>query len=78
MDDYLFKLSCAQIQFMAIDNTHTKYLHGTDKKAWNGYADAYKAQQKLDNFLGGMKLPTLKEGEEYEVPTKGKRVKKKQ
>ncbi len=53
---------------MAVDNTHTKYLKGNDKKAWNNYAEAYKAQSKLDNFLDGMKIPDLKAGEEYEVP----------
>lgn len=66
----MFKLSCAQIQFMAVDNTHTKYLQGADKKAWNNYAEALKAQNKLDNFFGNMKIPELKEGEEYEIPTK--------
>ena len=53
LDDYLYRLSCAQIQFMAIDNTHTKYLHGSDKKAWNNYKDAYEAQSKFDNFMKG-------------------------
>jgi hypothetical protein len=64
---------------MAIDNTHTKYLHGSDKKAWNNYKEAYEAQQKLDNFLGGLSAPKdLKEGEEYEIPVhKGKKEKKK-
>lgn len=55
---------------MAVDNTHTKYLQGTDKKAWNNYAEALKAQNKLDNFFDNMKIPELKEGEEYEIPTK--------
>lgn len=75
LDDYLFKLSCARIQFMAIDNTHTKYLKGSDKKAWNNYAQALEAQQKLDNFLGGFNVPELKEGEEYDIPVRGKRNK---
>ena len=73
LDDYLYKLSCAQIQFLAIDNTHTKYLHGSDKKAWNNYGEALKAQNKLDNFLGGLNIPQLKEGEEYEIPTRRNR-----
>ena len=54
---------------MAVDNTHIKYLHGADKKAWNNYAEAMKAQAKLDNFFDGFKLPNLKKGEVYE-PTK--------
>ena len=56
---------------MAIDNTHTKYLKGSDKKAWNNYKEAYEAQQKLENFVGGLNIPNipdLKEGEEYEIP----------
>ena len=60
LDDYLYRLSCAQIQFMAVDNTHTKYLKGADKKAWNNYAEALKAQTKLENFMGGLKIPDLK------------------
>ncbi len=55
---------------MAVDNTHTKYLKGSDKKAWNNYSEAYKAQNKLDSFLSGLNTPKLKKGEEYEVPVK--------
>ena len=62
---------------MAIDNTHTKYLKGTDKKAWNDYKSAYEAQQKFDNFLGGLNIPKLKEGEEYEIPVRKNNKKKK-
>ena len=68
LEDYLYGLSVAQIQFMSIDNTHTKYLHGADKKAWNSYKEAYEAQVKLDNFMSNMKVPELKEGEEFEIP----------
>ena len=53
---------------MAVDNTHTKYLKGADKKAWNNYAEALKAQTKLENSMGGLKIPDLKAGEEFEVP----------
>lgn len=53
---------------MAIDNTHTKYLRGSDKKAWNNYKEALEAQKKLESFLGKFKAPQLNEGEEYEVP----------
>ncbi len=81
LDDYLYRLSCAHVQFLAVDNTHTKYLHGNDKKAWNNYADAYKAQKKLDRFMDGLlgskNAPTLKEGEEYEIPVRKNSKKKK-
>ena len=79
LDDYLYKLSIAQIQFLAIDNTHTKYLKGSDKKAWNGYKEAYEAQQKLDNFIGGLKMPKdikkLKKGEVMDIPINKKNKK---
>jgi len=62
---------------MAVDNTHTKYLHGSDKKAWNNYKEALDAQRKLGDFFGNFNLPDLKEGEEYEVPVKKNNKKKK-
>lgn len=63
---------------MSIDNTHTKYLKGNDKKAWNGYKEAYEAQNKLENFMSGLKVPKqLKEGEVYDIPYRGKESKKK-
>lgn len=72
LEDYLYNLSIAQIQFMAVDNTHTKYLKGSDKKAWNGYKDALEAQKKLDNFMSGLgSYDDLKEGEEIEIPVRG-------
>ena len=62
---------------MAVDNTHTKYLKGTDKKAWNDYKGAYEAQQKYDNFLSGLgNIPQLKEGEEFEIPVRKNKKKK--
>ena len=77
LDDYLYKLSCAQIQFMAIDNTHTKYLHGSDKKTWANYKDALESQKKLENFMGGFgDVPDLKEGEEYIIPMRKGKAKK--
>ena len=61
---------------MAIDNTHTKYLKGADKKAWNGYKEAYEAQQKLENFMSGLGVhDDLKEGEEIEIPVRSKQNK---
>ena len=69
LDDYMYRLSIAQIQFMAVDNTHTKYLKGADKKAWNNYKDAYDAMQKAENFMDSLKMPKdLAEGEVYEIP----------
>lgn len=53
---------------MAVDNTHIKYLKGSDKKAWNNYGEALKAQTKLDNFLDGLNVGDLKDGEEFEIP----------
>ena len=70
LNDYLYNLSCAQIQFMSIDNTHTKYLHGSDKKAWEEYKKALEANKKLDNFAIGLrkKMPKLGKGEVFEIP----------
>jgi len=62
---------------LAVDNTHTKYLKGTDKKAWNDYKSAYEAQKKYESFLSGLNIPDLKEGEEYEIPTRRNTNKKK-
>lgn len=53
---------------MSIDNTHTKYLKGADKKAWNNYKDAYEATKKLENFMDGFNVPDLKDGEEFDIP----------
>jgi len=56
---------------MAVDNTHTKYLKGTDKKAWQNYKEAYEAQQKLDNFFSSLGAPQdLKAGEVIDIPVK--------
>ena len=67
------------MQFMAVDNTHTKYLKGTDKKAWNNYKEAYEANKQLETFMGGLGANKLKAGEEMEIPVnKGKKKKKKE
>ena len=72
LDDYLYRLSIAQIQFMAVDNTHTKYLKGKDKKVWNNFKDAYEAQKKLDNLFGGFSMyDDMGEDEEIEIPVHG-------
>ena len=55
---------------MAVDNTHTKYLKGSDKTIWNNYKDALEANKKLENFYKGLNIPKLKDGEEYEIPVK--------
>jgi hypothetical protein len=63
---------------MAVDNTHTKYLRGADKKAWNDYKAAYEAQKKLENFMNGFNIgEELAEGEEIEIPVRGRPEKKK-
>ena len=62
---------------MAIDNTHTKYLKGQDKKVWNNYKDAYEAQKKFDNFLGSFDVPDdLGDEGEYEVPVHNSKSKR--
>ena len=53
---------------MAVDNTHTKYLKGRDKKAWTNYKEALESQRKLDGFFGNFNIPELEEGEEFEIP----------
>ena len=58
---------------MAVDNTHTKYLKGADKAAWNNYKEALEAQNKLEDFMGGLGAKNLKEGEEYEITVHGKK-----
>ena len=59
LDDYLYRLSIAQVQFMAVDNTHTKYLRGTDKKAWQNFKEAYEAQKKLERFFNSMRISEI-------------------
>lgn len=41
---------------MAVDNTHTKYLKGSDKKAWERYKKELEAQEKNMAFLNSFKL----------------------
>lgn len=41
---------------MAVDNTHTKYLKGSDKKAWEKYKAELEAQQKNMAFLNSFNL----------------------
>jgi len=62
---------------MSIDNTHTKYLHGADKKVWNNYKEAMEAQVKLNSFMSGYKAHDLKDGEEFDVPIHQPNKKKK-
>jgi hypothetical protein len=64
---------------MAVDNTHTKYLRGDDKKAWQKYKEAYESMKKLENFVDSLKAPkNLKAGEEYEIPVRKNTKKKKE
>jgi hypothetical protein len=55
---------------MAIDNTHTKYLKGADKKTWKNYKEALDSQKQLDKFFNGLNAPELEDGEEFDVPIK--------
>jgi len=50
-DEYLYKRSVAQLQIMANDNTHVKYLKGKDKKLWETYQKRLEAQEKFESFL---------------------------
>ena len=59
---------------MSVDNTHTKYLKGKDKKAWENYKQALETQKKFSNFLDSFKIPDLKDGEEYEIPVRKNKV----
>ena len=74
LNDYLYKLSCAQIQFLAVDNTHTKYLKGADKKAMETYKEAYNAQRSFDSFMDGL---GVSDGSgRKDIPLKSNRKKK--
>ena len=59
---------------MAIDNTHTKYLKGSDKKAWNNYKEAYEAQSKFERFMSGFDTKNLGEGRQ-DIPLNNKNKK---
>lgn len=59
---------------MSVDNTHTKYLKGKDKKAWENYKSALETQKKFDNFLSSFDKIDLKDGEEYEIPVHKNKV----
>jgi len=64
---------------MAVDNTHTKYLRGTDKKAWQNFKEAYEAQKKLERFFNSIGAPkNLADGEEMEIPMPQRNKKKKE
>ena len=51
-NEYMYERSIAQLQFMATDSTHTKYLSDKDKKKIENYNKRLKAQEALDKFLG--------------------------
>lgn len=52
---------------MSIDNTHTKYLKGHDKKVWNNFKSAYEAQNKLASFLDAFSSFGDDMGDEEEI-----------
>ena len=76
LNDYLYRLSCAQIQFLAVDNTHTKYLKGADKKAMETYKEVYKATKSFDTFFDSLGVSSG-EGGRKDIPVKTDRNKKK-
>lgn len=53
-NEYLYELSVAQLQLMASDSSHVKYLKGKDKEIWDNYQKILKAQKNFSSFLGGM------------------------
>jgi hypothetical protein len=58
---------------MSVDNTHTKYLKGKNKKVWEAYKEALKAQNNLESVFNSFKVPkNLKEGEEFIIPARKK------
>lgn len=50
-NEYLYERSIAQLQLMAVDSTHEKFLKGKDKKIWENYLKVLKAQENFSNFL---------------------------
>src|SRR5574344_2701185 len=54
-NEYMYERSIAQIQFMATDNTHVKYLSDKDKKIIENYNTRLKDQQTLEAFFDGFK-----------------------
>ena len=36
-DDYLYRLSMAQVLFLTVDSSHIKYLRGKDKEIWEKF-----------------------------------------
>ena len=51
-NEYMYERSIAQIQFMATDNTHVKYLKDKDKRIWENYQKTLKAQSGFDALIG--------------------------
>lgn len=51
-NEYMYERSIAQIQFMATDSTHTKYLSDKDKKVLENYKKILEAQKQLDSLFG--------------------------
>ena len=54
-NEYMYERSIAQLQFMATDTTHTKYLSDKDKKIIENYNTRLKDQQTLEAFFDGFK-----------------------
>ena len=63
LEDYLYNLSIAQIQFLLVDNTHVKYLKGKDKRMWQSYNKALKCQNQFENFFSKLESMSDENGE---------------
>lgn len=59
-DEYMYERSVAQIQLMAADSSHTKYLKGGDKKIWEDHLQYLKSIRHLEYLLGGGNPENLK------------------
>ena len=55
-NEYMYERSIAQIQCMAVDSTHTKYLSDKDKKKMENYEKSLKAQEAFEQFLNSGRL----------------------
>ena len=58
---------------MSTDNTHTKYLQGNDKKAWQSYKEAYVAQRKFETFMDSISSKNKRKSGRHDIPLKDKK-----
>ena len=55
-NEYMYERSIAQINFMATDSTHVKYLNKKDKKKREKFQEIIKAQNGLESLFKGGKI----------------------